>query len=300
MSHSSPIPSAIAAHRSRSRGDTTRYYGHEVGGGFSWNGSLPDIHPNLVASLPVPAAKHDIPKDAELGARLEFYLCCEQFLAFLRGVSLPSLGEERSGQTVLEPQCPDFVFRRANSFQPSSPLYRLLCPRPEIGHGIIQMKDHFIRLNCLLHINCALWQWRSDPWQAARYLKFLTLEVIANDLDANPSVASLIWLLFDLGFGATGRKFGDESLPERLWFAGRMVAIARRVICPVRNLGLWDLVNKVLFDALVSPASEAHVPDRQLPYDEDELRHAITQNTHEGRVAYQWAEDAIANAQAAD
>lgn len=166
-----------------------------------------------------------------------------------------------SAPHTLEELCNDFVstfqnweilslsFRDASSsdtiskhlavFGPRSSLHRLLCHRKSDPNVKI------VRLAILLHLVCALWDYRLSPSQTASFLDTLQGKSPIFACCKTQHLATILWTLLQPELDADMRR------PERSWFVGQMLRVAKRL-----GSVQWERVHGLLLGFLVGEAFE--------------------------------------------
>jgi hypothetical protein len=161
---------------------------------------------------------------------------CDEFINMLRCLKQLSL-VQMSLDRRIQAQYRNVVFCSGR------PLHSLLSPKPK------NQKQKVARLAALLHINAALWDYRWPVSLSERFLQGLDSKVRQLDLCPGTDTPTLAWLMLH---NETDREL---RRPERPWFVGQMLRIAKR-LCP----SSWEKVTNTLLHYLVDEPDTDTVP----------------------------------------
>lgn len=158
---------------------------------------------------------------------------CDELVTFLRNTEHLALVQKLRFDKTNAP-------RRYSAFWQGAPLHRLLSSPPGLRYSHPGGRKQIIsRLAALLSINAAFWAYRHSTELSERFLKELTIQVLDSELDIHLSIEALIQML--LG-GSRDPALQD---PDRPWFVGRMLKIAKRL-----SRASWAKLNDILLGFL--------------------------------------------------
>jgi hypothetical protein len=148
---------------------------------------------------------------------------CNDFLSTLQNWEILSL-------SFRDASSPDLVSKHFAIFGPGPSLHRLLSHRKSCPNVKI------VRLAILLHLVCALWDYRLSPFQTISFLDALEIKSPIFACCKTQHLATILWTLLQ------PESDVDMRRPERPWFVGQMLRVAKR-LGPV----LWERVLLLFF-----------------------------------------------------
>ena len=278
-----------------------------LGAGWPWTGREQGITPLFIATVTQLA-----PSILSLSSPLsmiapihDVLLACEQFLSFFHDLSEKRHPDHNTETPTAQARTSER--RRITLFSPSSPLHRILATPPPASANMYDRTttQDYCRLACLLNLTLALMAYSSLPDRFERYLQWLAMEIIRNNIDLSMRIEHLYYILMR-GFrddnehdrsededkfltGSQYRNMCDAG--ERNWLVSRLLCVAKRLDRPDTQR-LWHSVQNTLAQNLPSSnAGDANAdsvaarPSIQ-DWKDDEIRKAVLGDLHPGPQFY--------------